>query len=69
MGAGTASRFDPGLADQTCCPTTQGRWGRDRSLRLRLMGQGPLAALAFDVNSTTQLAAKQAGFAPHDLVS
>jgi len=24
-----------GLADQTCCPTTQGRWGRDRSLRLR----------------------------------
>ncbi len=40
-----------GLADQTGCPTTQGRWGsfarcacvecgQFRSLRLRLMGQG-----------------------------
>ncbi len=45
----------------------------------RSLGQGPLAALAFEdaggdalalnVNSTTQPAAEQAGFAPHDLVS
>jgi len=36
---------------------------------LRSLGLGPLAALALNVNSTTQPAAKQAGFAPHDLVS
>ena len=35
----------------------------------RSLGQAPLAMLAFDANNTTEPAAKQAGFAPHDLAS
>jgi hypothetical protein len=34
-----------------------------------VVGAGTLAMLAFDANNTTEPAAKQAGFAPHDLVS
>jgi len=47
----------PGLADQTRCPTTQGRRA------------GPLATLASNAKRVTEYAAKQAAFASHDLVS
>ena len=41
-----------GLADQTCCPTTQGRWGRDRSLRLRCMQTASLSKLSAGLRIT-----------------
>jgi hypothetical protein len=81
MGAGTAARFErvsgPNLLTNDTRSLGQGPLAAlavvgagNASLRLRwMMRAGPLAALALDVNSTTEPAAEQAGFAPHDLVS
>ncbi len=57
MGAGTAARFDSVKLTKLAVQ------------RHKVVGAGTLAALALDVSKITYQAAKQAGIAPHDLVS
>jgi hypothetical protein len=69
-------------AEGTFSPMWQAHGGRDRFAVLtrfsgpnllsndtRSLGQGPLAALGWNANRMPVYAAKQACFAPHDLVS